>query len=60
MMASAMRILMARHRMSYLVTQAFRLPAIRLYLAFGFVPDIPDDHARRLWDYVGTRIALPK
>jgi len=38
------------HRRAYLVTQSFRIPAIRLYLSCGFMPRVLGDEDRREWD----------
>lgn len=37
------------HSRAYLTTQPVRVPAINLYLAFGFVPAIDSERDRRLW-----------
>ena len=59
MMSHAMAILQARHDRSYLVTQAFRIPAIALYLKYGFAPRVQDERSRQLWAYVATRLDHP-
>lgn len=53
MLASAMKRLRdLGHARVYLVTQPYRLPAIRLYLSFGFVPEIGNDQEREIWERV--------
>jgi GNAT superfamily N-acetyltransferase len=59
MMTGAMNILAQHHHRAYLVTQAFRLPAIRLYLGYGFEPDLVDDRDTRLWRQVATQSSHP-
>ena len=38
------------HRRTYLNTSPRRIPAINLYLEFGFVPEIKDIHDSQVWD----------
>ena len=49
------------HQSVYLNTSTVRIPAIRLYLAFGFVPTIRDDLATtlRAWGQVQVQLAHP-
>ena len=55
----ALRKLAQWHQRCYLVTQVTRLPAIKLYLDFGFAPDVCDEHAERLWCYLRRTLNHP-
>ena len=59
MMSKALQLLAKYHQQAYLVTQAFRIPAIALYLKFGFRPDVPDEHAQVLWAYTASQLPHP-
>jgi GNAT superfamily N-acetyltransferase len=53
MMTAAMNHIKALgHERAVLGTQTPRLAAIKVYLDFGFVPDVGDDEARRAWRLV--------
>lgn len=58
-LAAALRILAQWHRKAYLVTQTERLGAIRLYLDFGFLPDIASEEDRARWESVRARLRHP-
>lgn len=59
MLAAALaRLAGLGHGRCYLVTQTHRLPAIKLYLQFGFKPLINDEADRAKWSSVGD-CALP-
>ena len=47
------------HERALLDTQDQRLPAISLYLKFGFVPDLAPPGARTVWEGIHTRLPHP-
>lgn len=44
------RLVELDHKRAYLVTGTVRLPAINLYLSYGFEPEIQTVEDRRVWD----------
>ncbi|MCD6286592.1 MAG: GNAT family N-acetyltransferase [Anaerolineae bacterium] len=49
MLSQALRQMAQWHDKAFLGTQTNRLPAIKLYLSFGFVPDLDEEGAREAW-----------
>jgi GNAT superfamily N-acetyltransferase len=45
------------HKRAYLTTSPERIPAINLYLKFGFAPEIKDIHDWEIWADIQTRIS---
>jgi GNAT superfamily N-acetyltransferase len=60
MMTAAMnRLKSLGHEIAVLGTQTPRLAAIKVYLDFGFLPDLDDDEARRAWRLVKQELPHP-
>jgi GNAT superfamily N-acetyltransferase len=43
------------HERAYLTTAPERIPAINLYLSFGFVPEVRSDEALRAWKEIEVK-----
>jgi GNAT superfamily N-acetyltransferase len=59
MMTHALNAMAQWHERAFLGTQTRRLAAIKVYLDFGFVPDLRHDHAREAWREVAGQLAHP-
>jgi len=59
MITFAMNRLAEWHRLAYLGTQSKRIGAIKLYLDFGFLPDMDADGAVEGWREVGKHLKHP-
>jgi GNAT superfamily N-acetyltransferase len=53
--ALCQRFIELRHIRACLTTESIRLPAINLYLSFGFQPEIKHEADRREWEVLRTR-----
>jgi len=58
-MSFVLRTLARWHTRCYLRTQVHRLRAIKVYLDFGFRPDVPDSQMEQAWSYVRGRLGAP-
>ena len=58
-MTFTMRAMARWHCRAYLCTQAMRLPALKVYLDFGFLPDPASDRERALWALVAQALPHP-
>ncbi len=47
------------HGKIYLTTQTVRIPAINLYVKFGFVPEIDSDRDREIWEKLRKHLKYP-
>ena len=59
MMTVVMNRMAEIHDRAYLTTGTARIPAVKVYLDFGFVPDIWHEDDARRWAIVGTRLDHP-
>ena len=47
------------HPAAWLATSTSRIPALKLYLDFGFLPDLTQPGAKEAWETVRTHLAHP-
>jgi GNAT superfamily N-acetyltransferase len=59
MLSHALRQMARWHDKAFLGTQTKRIPAIKLYLDFGFVPDLDHPGAREAWREVRDKLDHP-
>lgn len=55
----ALTVLAAHHERAYLDTSTARLGALKIYLDFGFVPDLTAENAADAWHLVAARLPHP-
>lgn len=58
-MTKAMERLAEEYATAYLSTSSARIPAIKVYLDFGFLPDMERDHAEEAWAEVRANVRHP-
>lgn len=56
MVSQAMELLSFRHDRAYLTTHSKSLAAIKIYLAFGFLPYIREDMEQKEWVEITKRL----
>ena len=59
LMSAAMQRLQKSHNCAFLGTSTGRLAALKIYLDFGFLPDMEHENAAAAWAEVATRIDHP-
>lgn len=59
LLSKVMECLARAHGKAYLVTSSARIPAIRLYLKYGFQPFLHNVDSIKAWDLVGTCLNHP-
>ena len=59
MMSVAMARLQQSHKRCFLGTSIRRIPAIKIYLDFGFTPDLSRENAREAWAEVASVLEHP-
>ena len=60
LLSVAMRRIQQSHRRCFLNTSADRLAAIKVYLDFGFAPDLEDARSRALWSTIAAALPHPR
>jgi len=58
-MSHALRWMQGRHRKAWLQTSSSRITAVKMYLDFGFVPDLQPAGAREAWEQVRRNLSHP-
>ena len=58
-MSYTMNVMAQWHERAYLDTSSGRIPAIKVYLDFGFLPDLELPDARAAWDKVAAVLKHP-
>ncbi|MYA21504.1 MAG: GNAT family N-acetyltransferase, partial [Gemmatimonadetes bacterium] len=59
MMSVAMAYLKRFHQRSFLGTSSGRIPAIKVYLDFGFYPDLERENSQQAWAEVASVLEHP-
>ena len=59
MMSAAMIRLKASHKRCFLGTSTGRIPAVKIYLDFGFIPDLSRENSREAWTEIASVLEHP-
>jgi ribosomal protein S18 acetylase RimI-like enzyme len=59
LLSAVMKRLAQSHDKAYLVTSSARIPAIQLYLKYGFQPFLHNVESLKAWDLVSTQLDHP-